>query len=180
MRRFLLILSGGLLSTASFIAGVQAAPIVVGTGVNSADVIFNWADGFIVEYDVRFDSASLNGLQLTQLVDIADENLSLTWDDFGFGQYLNVATYTGGHTGSGDTYVFNTAPENFWHEWVATESSDWTFGNGAETDTFTDGSKLGWTFGTAATPVTAVPEPVIGSAFVLAGMALLSRRQRAL
>jgi hypothetical protein len=164
-------------AAAVFCGTARAAPLEVGSGPNSAEVVFNFPDGFVADYNVHFGGATADGFSLTSAADAADGNLALAWSNFGSsGQFLTVASYTGGHAGDGS--VFNEArPEDWWHEWVGTSpASDWTFGNGASFDTVPSGGRFGWVFGSAAAPV---PEPATAGGLLLAGAGgLLARSGR--
>ena len=154
-----------------------AAPIDVGSGPNSAEVVFNFPGGFVADYNVHFSGTTADGFSLTSAADAGDPNLSLAWTDFGAsGQFLTVATYAGGHAGDGS--VFDPSrPEDWWHEWTgASPSAAWAFGNGASTDSVGDGGRFGWVFGSAAAPV---PEPAAAGGLLLAGaVGLLARSGR--
>jgi hypothetical protein len=159
-----------------FCGTAGAAPLDVGSGPNAAEVVFNFPDGFVADYNVHFSGAAADGFSLTSAADAADPNLALAWTDFGAsGQFLTVASFTGGHVGDGS--VFNESrPEDWWHEWYGTSpASDWTFGNGASTDTVTGGGRFGWVFGSAAAPV---PEPAAAGGLLLAGAGGLLARSR--
>jgi hypothetical protein len=158
-------------ATAAAVTGAcgtaHAAPIDVGSGPNAAEVVFNFPDGFVADYNVHFSDPSATGFSLTGAADAADSNLALSWTDFGSsGQFLTVASYAGGHVGDGS--VFDPSrPEDWWHEWTgASPAAAWTFGNGASTDAVGDGGRFGWVFGSAAAPV---PEPTTAGVLLLAG-----------
>jgi hypothetical protein len=144
-----------------------AAPIDIGSGPHAAEVVFNFPDGFVADYNVHFSDPTATGFSLTSSADAADPNLALSWTDFGAsGQFLTVASYAGGHVGDGS--VFDPSrPEDWWHEWTGTSpATDWTCGNGSSTDTVGDGGRFGWVFGSAAAPV---PEPAPAGGLLLAG-----------
>ncbi|HEX3358291.1 MAG TPA: PEP-CTERM sorting domain-containing protein [Tepidisphaeraceae bacterium] len=179
--RFKSVLLGACLAALPSISS-SAAPIPVGSGPESVEVLFNWPDGFIADYTVHYgsDSAStILGYDATQATAAGDANLSLAWLNFPFGgidpnYFLNVATYTGGHTGDGDTFDSVNAPDNFWAQWID-QGSGWTFGNGASVDTLSNGNRIGWVFGSEGTPV---PEPVSVALLFVGGAMLLNRRSR--
>jgi hypothetical protein len=156
-----------------------AQPISVGTGPDMAQVYFNWPDGFAVVYDVSFGTGPSSTIDVYDLTEdcTADPNLSLTWINYGSmadpNYFLNIASYTGGHIGDGDTYNYETAPNNYWAEWVG---APWTYGDGASEDTVSNGGQAGWVFGSPNTPV---PEPTCAAALLIGGGALLMRRHRA-
>jgi autotransporter-associated beta strand protein len=137
---------------------VLAGEIAVGSGPDDVQVLFNWSDGFVADYDVNFTlgaSGTIDGYDATQAA-TADPNLTLNWTNFRTvadpNYFLNVATYAGGHTGNGATYNSVTAPNNFWHEWF-NNGSGWIFGHGASVDLLSDGGAIGWVFGSNAMPV---------------------------
>jgi hypothetical protein len=158
----------------------SAAPISVGTGPDTAEVVFNWPDGFIADYDVHFGTSPtsrIDGYDATQIA-LADPNLSLSWQNFPFGgidpnYFLNIATYTGGHIGDGDTFDPVTAPDNFWAEWYSNNGSGWLFGNGASVDTLGNGDQIGWVFGSESQPI---PEPATTAILIIVAALLLMRR----
>lgn len=168
--------AAGAAAATVFCGTARAAPLDVGSGPNSAEVVFNFPDGFVADYNVHFSGAAADGYTLTSAADASDPKLALSWTDFGAsGQFLTVASYTGGHAGDGS--VFNEArPEDWWHEWYgASPASAWTFGNGASTDTVPSGGRFGWVFGSAAAPV---PEPATAGGLLLAGAGGLLARSR--
>jgi autotransporter-associated beta strand protein len=138
--------------------GAFAGGISVGSGPDVVQVLFNWPDGFVADYNVGFTpgvSGTIDGYDATQGA-AADPNLTLNWTNFRTvanpNYFLNVASYTGGHIGNGATYNINTAPNNFWHEWF-NNGSGWIFGHGASVDMLSNGGAIGWVFGSNATPV---------------------------
>jgi hypothetical protein len=158
-------------------APVLAAPISVGTGADTVEVLFNWPDTFVADYLVHYGTgpaSTIDGYDATQAA-LADTNLSLTWSNFGTAQdpnyFLDVATYSGGHTGDSATFDFLSAPNNFWAEWIQ-QDGPWTFGGGASIDILSDGGKIGWVFGNDGVPV---PEPT-GAFLLVAGAITLKRR----
>lgn len=175
------------LASAAMVAGLVALtsrplfaqPMVVGSGPDTVQVIFNWPDGFVADYDVEYGtgpSSTILGYTATQDC-AADPNLTLQWINYGSATdpayFLNYASYTGGHVGDGSTYNPVTAPNNYWTEWYA-NGGPWQYGNGASVDTLDNGGEIGWVFGSTATPV---PEPASMAIFLGAG-ALLIRRRR--
>ena len=137
---------------------VLAGEIPVGSGPDDVQVVFNWSDGFVADYDVNFTpgaSGTIDGYDASQAA-TADSNLTLDWTNFRTvadpNYFLNVATYAGGHTGSGATYNSVTAPNNYWHEWF-NNGSGWIFGHGASVDMLSNGGAIGWVFGSNAMPV---------------------------
>ena len=168
--------AGAAVAATVFCGTARAAPLDIGSGPNTAEVVFNFPDGFVADYNVHFSGATASGFSLTSAADAGDANLALSWSDFGTsGQFLTVASYTGGHGGDGS--VFNEArPDDWWHEWTGTSpASAWTFGNGASGDTVADGGRFGWVFGSAAAPV---PEPATAGGVLLAGAGGLLARSR--
>ena len=157
-------------------SSAHATVINEGKGADTVTVLFNWPDGFVAAYNVSYGSTPADTIDVYDATQIAtgDPNLTLGWvDNPTYGEYLNVASYTGGHTGDGDTYNGTTAPNNYWAEWL-NDGSGWNYGEeGASFDTLSNGQEVGWVFGSTATPV---PEPT--SLAVLGGGALLPLRRR--
>jgi len=167
----------------------EAAPIAVGSGSNTAELTFNWYDGSleqVVVYDVSFGDGSIDGFDLSQIAGNNDADLSLTWSNFGTetdpNYFLDIASYDTGSgtvTGDGATFDSETAPENFWHQWVDLDGSgDWSLGSGASATTITDGDRQGWVFGSDSEP-TSVPEPASVALIGLGAAAMFTRRRRA-
>lgn len=159
-----------------------AAPISVGSGPDTVEVLFNWPDGFVADYDVHYGTgpaSTIDGYDATQDAAIGDSNLTLDWTNFGTATdsdySLNVASYTGGHTGDGATYDPVNAPNNFWAEWVNIGGSGWAFGNGASDDFLGNNDQIGWVFGNDGTPV---PEPAAATLLAVGAACLLKRRSR--
>ena len=173
------VLAGGVLAVSPRSSLAQQFPIDAGSGTDTVQVIFDWPDGFVAQYDVAYGASPSDTILVydaTQAAAAADPNLSLSWEDFGsFGEFLNVANYTGGHIGDGSTYDPVTAPNNYWTEWF-NDGSGWEYGDGASFDSLSDNGEVGWVFGSDAEP--AVPEPASIALIVLGGSALLMRRRR--
>src|ERR1700722_7673117 len=134
-----------------------AGQITVGSGPDAAQVLFNWPDGFVANYDVNYTpgaSGTIDGYDATEAA-TADSNLTLNWSNFRTASdpnyFLNVASYTGGHMGNGSTYNGVTAPNNYWHEWY-NNGAGWVFGHGASVDMLNNGGEIGWVFGSNALP----------------------------
>jgi hypothetical protein len=160
---------------------VRAAPINVGSGGDTVEVLFNWPDGFVADYNVHYGASASDQIDVYDATQdaTADPNLSLMWENFGTptspNEFLNAASYTGGHIGDGSTYNSSTAPNNYWAEWINT-GTGWTYGNGASVDVVGNGNQVGWVFGNAGTPV---PEPAsLGTLAAGAAVFLTSRRRR--
>ena len=165
-------------------ASALAAPINVGSGPDSAEVLLNWPDGFVADYDVHFGSSpssTIDGYDLTQAAAAGDPNLNLQWTNYPYPDgspdyFLNIASYPGGHIGDGGTYDYINAPNNYWAEWINdNDGTGWFYGNGASVDTLTNNEQIGWVFGSTATPV---PEPAGAALLAVGGLLLLSRKFR--
>src|ERR1019366_9087769 len=165
---------------APFSSTSSASPTSYGTGVDTAEVVFDWPDGFIADYQVRFGSNASSTIDVYDATQLTgdDPNLTLNWSNFPYAgidpnYFLNLASYTGGHIGDGSTYDPVNAPNNFWTEWFD-NGSGWAYGNGASVDTVGNGGRIGWVFAGQDTPV--VPEPATASILLIGAAILLKRR----
>jgi hypothetical protein len=152
------------------------APVSVGNGPETVELLFNWPDGFVAEYDVHFGAKPSDTIDVydASQAAAADPNLSLNWEYFTtFGYSLNVASYAGGHIGDGSVYN-PLEPNNYWAEWINT-GAGWTLGNGASADFVGAGDQIGWVFGSTAPPV---PEPASLALLVAPAVILLAFRKR--
>lgn len=76
-------------------ATASANPIEVGNGVNEAKIYFEWADGFRVEFLVRFgqtESDTITGIELLDLVE-AETQLVTERADYGWGISIDGIAY---------------------------------------------------------------------------------------
>lgn len=165
--RSFIALAGSLLAASS----ASAAPISVGTGAESANVVLNFSDGASYEFVVSYATATTTGEQLLRTIDTLP-GFTLGSSGAGGSFFVTAIAYDG-HT-DGPTYV---PPEGFWHYWTKDlGQSTWTSAMiGAGTRTIDNGDSDGWVFGSASAPV---PEP---ASLGLAGVAvagLLARRRR--
>ncbi len=161
-------------------ADAVGVAVTEGTGPDSAQVIFNFPNGFIAEYTANYNtpSGTIDGYDLTQIAG-EDPNLTLAFTNYGTANapdyFLNNATYAGGGTSVGLSYSSST-PNNYWHEYY-NDGAGYVFGDGASVDTITNGGAIGWVFGSNNLPVS-VPEPASLS-LIAGGSVLLLRRRRA-
>jgi hypothetical protein len=182
-----------LLITAGLSSAAAAAPTPIGVGVDQVGVVLNFSDGFILDYALDYGASpsdTIGGATATADVSstylpvdnttpatpnpLGDQNLSLQWTVYSFGDLLQEATYTGGHTDT-DTYVYGdpSTYEDYWHEWT-NDGTGWSFVE--DTDTISSGDSVGWVFGSDNAP--AVPEPATGGTVAVAAAGALGARRR--
>ena len=177
----LAVLAGtGLSLSSAYTAHAGVANVTEGTGTDSAQVIFNFPDGFVADYTANFNSTTgtIDGYDLTEIAAL-DPNLTLQFTNYGTAQvpneFLNNATYFGGGTSVGYSYNSVSAPDNYWHEYL-NDGAGYVFGNGASEDTITNGGAIGWVYGSDNLPT--VPEPASLSILAGGSVLLLGRRRR--
>lgn len=139
----------GILLTAA--SATTAAPVEVGTGVNEAHVCIEWADGFRVEYLVRFgltEAETTTGLGLLDIIE-AESDLVVTRVDYGWGIAVDGFRYQDHNDvgyGGGDLW---------WHYWTDNAGSrdswvsPWT---GAADRIVRHGDADGWVYGHGNAP----------------------------
>ena len=145
-----------------------AVPIEVGTGENSAELYVEWGDGYIAEFIVDFESASITGLGLFDIVE-AQTTLTTVREDFGWGVFIDGIEFNG-HSNIG----FGGG-EDWWHYWIKDAGeTQWTSpAFGAVDRILYDGYSDGWIYGRAG----AVPEPATLALFALGGLLLRKCRK---
>jgi hypothetical protein len=125
--------------------------VEVGSGVNDASVVIEWADGFTAEFLVHFGSAELDSLTGLELMDIIEAETELTtvrvesdWgtyiDGIGYQRHYNEG-WAGG--------------EDWWHYWENDRGSrtDWVMSaTGASGRTVSHGDADGWVYGNGDAP----------------------------
>lgn len=149
----------------------SAAPILVGSGDESANVVLNFSDGATYEFVVAYPGPSTTGEQLIRTIDTALPTFTLGSSGTGAGFFITDITYDG-HT-DGPAFI---PPEGWWHYWTkgGTETS-WTSAQiGAGARTIDNGYTDGWVFGNAAAPI---PEPATAGLIGAAMVGLLARRR---
>ncbi|MDI9431967.1 MAG: hypothetical protein QM570_09625 [Planctomycetota bacterium] len=125
---------------------LAAAPVEVGTGVNTASVYIEWSDGFNAEFLVRFgqeESDTITGLGLIDIIE-AETELATVRQDSGWGVYIDGISYQG-HSdagyGGGDLW---------WHYWEnnAGSRNPWESSmTGAAGRTVAHGDADAWIYG---------------------------------
>ncbi len=135
----------------------------VGSGQNSANVYFEWSDGYSAQFLVRFESATVKG---TELLDIVEAFTDLTTVRLYGGGFIDGISFNG-HSNIG-----YSGGANWWHYWIKNSvETDWTSaGFGPASRDVYNGDSDGWIYGRDS----AVPEPVSIVLFGLGGL-ILSR-----
>lgn len=145
-----------------------AVPIEVGIGENSAELYIEWSDGYVAEFIVDFESVSVTGLGLFDIVE-AQTTLTTVRQDFGWGVFIDGIEFNG-HSDIG----FGGG-EDWWHYWIKdVGETEWTSpAFGAADRILFNGDSDGWIYGRAG----AVPEPATLALFALGGLLLRKRRK---
>ena len=153
-----------------------AAPVSVGTGVNSAGVYIEWSDGFIGQFEVYFGQGptdTITGADLLLTLDSELTDFTLEYTNWGTAEepdlFVDSMEYLGHYNGG------YGGEEDWWHYWIqeAGETS-WTsplYGMSSRVVGNCDSD--GWIYGRAGTPV---PEPAT-VALLASGIILLRRRR---
>ena len=146
----------------------NAEEFTAGTGQNSAGLYVEWNDGYIAQFQVRFDSPSVSGLNLLDIVE-ASTGLTTVRKNFGFGDFIDGISFNG-HSNIG-----YGGDANWWHYWIKNSGqTDWMSpAFGASDRVVYNGDNDGWIYGRD----TAVPEPVSIVLLGLGGL-ILSRCRR--
>ncbi len=128
-----------------------AAPVEVGGGVNEARLYVEWADGFRVEYLVRFgqtETDTITGLELLDLVE-AETELTTVRADYGWGVAVDGISYQDhsavGYAGGDLWWHYWNDPAGSREGWI----SPWT---GAADRVVRHGDADGWIYGHADAP----------------------------
>lgn len=146
-----------------------AEKFTVGTGQNSAGLYIEWSDGYIAEFAVRFESVSITGLNL---FDMVEASLGLTTVRLNYG----TSVFIDGISFNGHSNIGYGGGENWWHQWIKNGDGNWEWGSGVSERILNNGDSDGWIYGRAGEPV---PEPLSVALFGLSGLILSRcRRQR--
>ena len=154
-----------LLVTSSFAITEQ---FTAGTGQNNANLYIEWNDGYSSQFTVSFDSTSITGLNLFDIVE-ASTGLTTARESYGSAVFIDGISFKG-HSNIG--YNFGA---NWWHYWVKdSDQQDWLSpAYGAGDRVIYNGDSDGWIYGRD----TSVPEPVSIALFGIGGL-ILSRCRR--
>ncbi len=135
----------------AIVTAATAAPVEVGTGVNEARVYIEWADGFRIEYRVRFgltETETTTGLGLLDIIE-SETDLVTVRADYGWGVAVDGIAYQDHNDvgyGGGDLW---------WHYWTDEAGSregwisPWT---GAADRIVRHGDADGWIYGHGDAP----------------------------
>lgn len=144
-----------------------AAIIEIGTGQNVAGLYIEWGDGYTAEFAVRFETPTVTGLQIFDIIE-ANTSLATTRGDFGWGVFIDGLTYDG-HSDIG----YNGG-EYWWHYWNKNNGQSWESSwTGVADRILSNGDTDGWIYGHAGAPA---PEP---ATFILFSIAALLVRKNA-
>ncbi len=133
------------------VSAVTAAPVEVGSGVNEARVYIEWADGFRIEYLVRFgltEADTTTGLGLLDIIE-AESELAVARVDYGWGIAVDGLRYQDHNDvgyGGGDLW---------WHYWTDNAGSreSWVSPlTGAADRVVCHGDADGWIYGHGNAP----------------------------
>ena len=146
----------------------SATAIEVGTGANTVGVEIEWKDGFLQEFAVSFDTASITGWEAMNTIE-TETSLALFLEDFGWGDFIDGINYDG-HTdigfGGGD---------DWWHFWIKDAGRDWVSpGYGISDRVLLPGDTDGWVYGHAFAPGE-VPEPATMALLAVGGFLIRKR-----
>jgi len=144
---------------------VQATPIEVGSGDNTAGLYIEWKDGFSMKFLVSFPEESITGMELIQRVADATP-LTIVVNDFGFGRFVDgIAWEEHANAGWG-------GGEDWWHYWTKEGGHNWASSMiGASDRVVVDGAWDGWVYGRAG-----IPEP---ATLLLVGLGVMFVRRQA-
>lgn len=155
----------------SFAASADAAPILIGSGDDHVNLLVQFSEGTLYEFDVAFtDGDAFNGLNVLDVVEAAGIGFS-TVRVFG-GAFIDGISYDG-HNDSG----FGGG-EDWWHYWyLEPGDADWTSSFvGAGDRVMHDGYTEGWVYGFATVPGAPTPEPATVGLMIVSALAFVCRR----
>ncbi len=148
-----------------------AAIINVGTGSNTAAVEIEWADGFLAEFEVSFDTPSITGWEAVTIIE-ANTSLVTVYNDYGTPEAPNI--FIDGITFDTHSDIGYDGGENWWHYWTKDAGQSWESSLiGVSDRVLLDGDTDGFVYGHAFAP--GVPEPA--TMLLLAVGGFLARRR---
>jgi len=157
-------------------SAVIAAPVEVGSGVNTAGVYIEWSDGFVAEFGINFGqtaSDTITGADLMLTLDDKIADFTLGYTNWGSEEnpdlFIDSMEYLG-HINSG----FGGGAD-WWHYWIKDAGqTEWTSPfYGMSNRTVGDGDMDGWIYGRD----TSVPEPATIVLLAIGGF-MLHRKKK--
>lgn len=135
---------------------VSASIIEVGTGANAVGVEIEWGDGFLQEFAVSFDTASITGWDVLNLL---EAETALIVDPINYGAPETPSWFVDGLTFDLHSNAGWQGGEDWWHFWIKDVGQDWVSpAYGISDRVLLPGDSDGWVYGHEFAPGE-IPEP---------------------
>jgi hypothetical protein len=156
-----------------FAASFAGASIIeVGTGSNTVGVEIEWKDGFLAEFEVSFDTPSITGWEV---VDIIEAETTLVTARIDYGTPEDPYVFLDGLTFDGHSNIGWDGGEDWWHYWIEDAAGNWESPYfGLPERVLEPGDRDGWRYGSALAP--GVPEPATMLLLAVGGMLVRKKR----